>query len=315
MQDSVVSGNEAGAIGGAIFSTNYSSINIVDTLLESNRSGVTGGALTTFGYVSITGSTLRDNEAGYAGGGVQSHTRSEVTISSTTIADNRARRGGGLNSDGLIGISDSTIAGNQATEWGGGLQNNGQGWMSNTTVSGNTAELFGGGILNHGGLHVTAATITNNMAGQRGGGLRNDGGTLNIGLSLISGNQSSLGAEGDNLNGGQMSSMANLWGYGGLPRVAGFVPDAADIVPAAELSSILRPNLADLGGPTQTHGLMPESPAVDALLSSLCTGSYDQRGEPRNVDGDGRPSERECDIGAFEQQTVTHRLFMGVIAR
>lgn len=313
---SVLSGNSAGRRGGAVYSgSQYGSTIIMDSHLTGNQSGETGGALTGFGRLTISGSEISDNQTGYAGGGIQAHSRSDVTISSSTIAGNRARRGGGLHSDGVTEISDSTIAGNQATEWGGGLQNNGNARMSNTTVSGNAADLFGGGILNKGGLTMTAVTLTNNTAGQRGGGLQNDGGAVSVGMSLIAGNQAAQGAEGDNLNGGAITSLGNLWGHGGVAGIAGFVLDAADLVPAVGLPSIIHLALADLGGPTPTHGLTPGSPAIDARPSASCAGDLDQRGEPRNADGDGRPSDHECDIGAFEQQTPPQRIFIGVVMR
>ena len=52
--------------------------------------------------------------------------------------------------------------------------------------------------------------------------------------------------------------------------------------------------LADYGGPTQTHSLLPGSPAIDAVPPESCTLETDQRGEPRLA---------ACDIGAFELQT------------
>lgn len=56
--------------------------------------------------------------------------------------------------------------------------------------------------------------------------------------------------------------------------------------------------LADNGGPTWTHALLPGSPAIDAGDPALCEAT-DQRGvaRPKNGDGDGNPV---CDIGAFE---------------
>jgi hypothetical protein len=56
-------------------------------------------------------------------------------------------------------------------------------------------------------------------------------------------------------------------------------------------------SLADNGGPTMTHALLPGSPAIDAADPAMCP-SADQRGAPR-VDGDG-DSVAACDIGAFE---------------
>jgi hypothetical protein len=55
--------------------------------------------------------------------------------------------------------------------------------------------------------------------------------------------------------------------------------------------------LADNGGPTLTHALLPGSPAIDAGSGAHCQ-AFDQRGIPR-------PQGAACDIGAFE---VEHRV-------
>ena len=71
-----------------------------------------------------------------------------------------------------------------------------------------------------------------------------------------------------------------------------------------QLSNILNPVLAFNGGPTQTHALVPGSPAIDAG-GPVCPDPNgnplltDQRGKPRIVDGNGDGTSR-CDIGAFE---------------
>ncbi|RIK12525.1 MAG: hypothetical protein DCC51_16780, partial [Anaerolineae bacterium] len=60
----------------------------------------------------------------------------------------------------------------------------------------------------------------------------------------------------------------------------------------------------DNGGPTQTHALPANSPAIDRAPSADCLAApvsgVDQRGQPRNLDGNGLPAADECDIGAFE---------------
>ena len=50
--------------------------------------------------------------------------------------------------------------------------------------------------------------------------------------------------------------------------------------------------LADNGGPTWTHALLPGSPALDAADDAICPAT-DQRGT-------ARPQGPHCDIGAFE---------------
>ena len=58
--------------------------------------------------------------------------------------------------------------------------------------------------------------------------------------------------------------------------------------------------LADNGGPTMTHALLPGSPAIDAVPKDGCTLAVDQRGLLRAfaVTSYDTP----CDIGAFEWQ-------------
>ena len=94
----------------------------------------------------------------------------------------------------------------------------------------------------------------------------------------------------------------------------GFTPGPTDIVPPAgvQLSNILNPTLAFNGGPTQTHALVPGSPAIDAG-GPVCTDANgnplltDQRGKPRIIDGNGDGTAR-CDIGAFEFFPVVNNL-------
>ncbi|MCA9100001.1 MAG: hypothetical protein KDA63_02560, partial [Planctomycetales bacterium] len=62
--------------------------------------------------------------------------------------------------------------------------------------------------------------------------------------------------------------------------------------------------LADNGGPTMTHALLPGSPAIDAGDPAFAAPPYlDQRGYYRVVDGDGDMTAR-IDMGAFEYASV-----------
>ena len=87
----------------------------------------------------------------------------------------------------------------------------------------------------------------------------------------------------------------NLFGVDGVAGVTGFTPGATDLVPAAgvQLPDILAPVLADNGGDTLTHALVPGSPAVDAVPTDCGPPVTDQRGVPR-------PQGAACDIGALE---------------
>ena len=58
--------------------------------------------------------------------------------------------------------------------------------------------------------------------------------------------------------------------------------------------------LADNGGSTETHALLPGSPAIDAVPAEFCTLQFDQRGQTRPASVGGAPP--LCDLGAFEYQ-------------
>ena len=186
--------------------------------------------------------------------------------------------------------------------------------ITNSTISGNTAGEHGGGISQsiRGSLNINSSTITDNHADGDGGGLRltpSEG--FHISHSLVSGNT----ASGDGAEIVAMSPQSspvthefNIFGVDNQSGVVGFTPGPTDIVPAAgvDIGDILDPMLADNGGSTPTHALVPGSLAIDAGQAD-CTDAggnpltTDQRGSPRPVDGNG-DSVAACDIGAFELQ-------------
>jgi hypothetical protein len=161
-------------------------------------------------------------------------------------------------------------------------------------------------------LIITNGTISGNTADTRGGGVvnsRNDLTLSNLTLirTLVSGNTAPVGPEIFN-DGAVVADSHNLFGVNGNAGVEGFSPGPTDVVPPAgfRLPDILDPILADNGGPTQTHALVPGSPAIDAG-GRVCLDAdgdpltTDQRGQPRPVDGNG-DGIAACDIGAFELQ-------------
>jgi hypothetical protein len=81
------------------------------------------------------------------------------------------------------------------------------------------------------------------------------------------------------------------------------------------LDPVLGP-LANNGGTTQTHALLPGSPAIDAGSSGGCRDNVgaqlatDQRGFPRPALGG---SALRCDIGAFEY--YSHAVYLPLILR
>jgi len=113
----------------------------------------------------------------------------------------------------------------------------------------------------------------------------------------VSGNH--VGGSSENLFGGGFSGDFNLLGSGDTTGGAGDITGEDN--PLLGL-------LADNGGPTQTHALLPGSPAIDAGdPSPFDPPANDQRGAPFARIADGGVNGPRMDIGAFELQSLTAR--------
>jgi hypothetical protein len=277
------------------------------TLQSVTLSGGSFGGLSNNGTASIKNSIISGN----MGGGISNSYSGSLTIENSSISGN----GFGVGNGGTLAIKNSTISGNT----GGGVFNSYSGNLTieNSTISGNTSNFSGGGVSNVGGrLTITNSTISGNRANVAGG-LFNDryyngycnalhfcsDGSLTLNNSLIAGNQATVAPEIENTSIVSANNF-NLFGASGNAGVSGFAPGPTDIVPSVSLAQILRP-LKNNGGPTQTHALVAGSPAIDAGNPGGCRDNSgallqtDQRGFPRNVDGNNDGTAR-CDIGAVE---------------
>jgi hypothetical protein len=244
-----------------------------------------------------------------------------LTIKNSTISGNTGR---GVDNSGTLTIENSTISGNTG-DYGAGVYNyGGAATIENSTISGNTANVAGGGIYNGAGyltrrgrLTITNSTISGNSANSRGGGLvnsntcpyafycsRDAAAVLTLNRSLIAGNQANFAPEIENVSSVVNANNFNLFGTDGDAGVTGFTPGPTDIVPGVSAAQIVGP-LKFNGGPTQTHALVPGSPAIDAGDPGGCRDNSgalllkDQRDFARHVDGNNDGSAR-CDIGAAE---------------
>ncbi|MEJ2751032.1 MAG: choice-of-anchor Q domain-containing protein, partial [Anaerolineae bacterium] len=196
-------------------------------------------------------------------------------------------------------IISSTIQDNIANV-GGGVNNAGEFWLLNSLVYSNTAGL-GGGLRNWndagqiGDLHVINSTVSGNRADQDGGGLYNegDGTTAVLGSSTVFGNLSLIGNSGNlySINGTIILSnsiVASPLNLNNANCEGSIVSDGYNLdtdntcgLGAGEKRGITNPlidSLKDNGGPTLTHALLSGSPAIDA--SPVCEPT-DQRGVPR----------------------------------
>jgi CSLREA domain-containing protein len=262
-----------------------------------------GGGILNHGYLTLNNCIVSSNTATNGdGGGILNG--NHMALKNCTVSGNTATNGdgGGINSQHGATITKCTVSGNTADD-GGGIYNDDSLKLTNCTVSGNTAE-WGGGIYNdeYGDLTLNNCTITDNTAdfsstgSGDGGGLRTEyRGTINVKNSIIAGNGDPTSAPdcSTDTGGSTVSGGYNLVGKSDGCNWTNAAGDQVGTI-AAPVDPQLGP-LADNGGPTETHALLTNSPALDQIPPIGCTVTTDQRGVSRP-----QPATGNCDIGALE---------------
>jgi CSLREA domain-containing protein len=248
----------------------------------SGRAAIDGGDMDRVIYVNA-GGTL---------------TVSGIAIENGSVTSQTA---GGIGSEGALTLVDALVTDNQilTAGYGGGIWSfSGSLTLTNVTVSNNRTPASGpgvAGIYAGGTATLTNATITNNTAGSGlGGGISlGASATVTVKNTIIAGNSAPSDPDCANVSGGTLTSQDhNLIGVStGCP----FTSQAGDQL---DVPAGLSP-LADNGGPTSTHALLPGSNAIDKVPAASCSPlTTDQRGYPRPSAGNAN-----CDIGAYELTT------------
>jgi len=249
----------AALIGSDNFSLELNKI----TLAGGNVNG-NGGAIQVGDSIRllVKNSTLINNSATAEGGGIYAAAGSFLAIVRSTLMKNNANRGGAVAVNSFrFNILDSTISANTATSQGGGF------YFATTALS-NVS------------IYIRDSTLSGNAA-NTGGGVYSRS-RITIENSIIANSPSGLNCI---LDGGRVS--------GDLSH--SIIVNGNCGADALKVDPMLGP-LTDNGGPTLTHALLAQSPAIDAGntdCSRLITQSTDQRGKHR-------PAGRGCDIGAYE---------------
>jgi hypothetical protein len=257
--NSIISGNRGREFyaNSGIFSFN-SNLTVTNSTFFDNGAGISGfGGFGFNSNLAVTDSTFYGNDVG-----ISSTFGSNTTVTNSTFSGN----GSGINA----GFSDVTV--------------------TNSTISGNN----GTGI----GSFRSFIRVTNStIFGNQGVGIDNAESRIQLKNTIVAGN--SEGIDPDIYGHGSVTDLGNnLIGTGAAFR-AGIIDNSftngvnGSIVGtlANPIDPLLGP-LANNGGPTQTHALLPGSPAIDAANPNSFP-STDQRGVPR-------PQGAGPDIGAYE---------------
>ncbi len=265
-----------------------------------------GGGILNFGTLTLKKCTVTDNVANGGGGICDSGTLTLIdsTVSNNTAAEARPPAmwcggGGGIKcGNGPLKLINSTISGNQAgisaRGWGGGVHIgcNCTAVFTNTTISGNESVVDGGGARVRGTLRLVNCTVSNNGTGGKGGGLYVVG-RLDYVNTIIAGNRRGGNCVIDSSYG------FNFQGEGSIGINSNNLVETGSCESDYSGDPMLGP-LADNGGDTWTHALLPGSPAIDAIPAVSCTLPTDQRWMVRPVVQTS--TDTPCDIGAFEAQ-------------
>ena len=284
--------------GGAIYSGSSNELNITDSIITGNTAdgeGSNGGGISANGVVYLTRTTLSDNQVTVAGNGGGLFSVQDVLLLDSTIANNQTAgpfgSGGGVRTFGSIFTLNSTISGNRTagtSARGAGLAANGSVSLTSTTVADNLAtggNSLGEAIRAGSGITLDHSIVVSEPNSTGTQDLLTFGGAITASHSII----------GDSTGTALVETLPGTVDGNGN-RIGGPTNGAVDARLAA---------LKDNGGPTLTHMLRADSPAIDAgdpnFNQVLPPDVLDQRGLDRFVDGNNDAT-AVIDIGAVEVQ-------------
>ena len=331
-----------GCEGGGLFVASGGTALITNSSFSNNRVTRGGGiAVASGGKLFLNRSTIESNFADDSspsllqgmGGGIYNAGFAVVDQSQVggraaegNIVLNPNGQGGGIYNSGQLLVTRSSIISNVidylpgdliGPAFGAGLYNTGLASLVSTTVSDNIFQpnllSYGAGIYNNDTLSLSNVTITANSNGgagiSGGAGIFADAGTVTIRNSIVASQSAGQDCDGAiTTDGFNMDSDATC----NLVPVASGGTDQPGVANPGLLA------LADNGGPTLTHNLSEDSPAIDGGNPAGCladlngTGTAnvplisDQRG---NIFADvigvgGGPG--SCDSGAVEFNLLTN---------
>ena len=325
VNNSLFQGNTA-SDGGGVYIASGSTATLNSVTLKSNTGGY-GGGLENSGTVTLNDSLVDLNIVTGVGGGIW-NLNGTVIVVRTTVSNNSAYEGGGVNSYGShIEITDANITNNVTTGSNGGgvFVSGGTAFITNATISGNHAvgaTSSGGGVYHNSddNLTLTNVTLANNQADYFGGGLyhRNRYAILtNVTIgnnTALAGNaiyedtptafvvqlkNSVIFGSSNNCDGGLFTSLGHNISKGTCVAL-NQLTDQNNYVGNLNLGA-----LAFNGGAFPMQTIMPLAGSPLINTGDTCSAT-DQRGATRVG---------VCDIGAVEYAASAYKLFLPLLLR
>jgi beta-glucanase (GH16 family) len=258
--------------------------------------GVLNNGTLTLDHVAVTGNTMTTNAGDFwqGGGGIYNGDGATLHLIDSTVANNSAGwSGGGIYSffNTTTTVERSTISGNLSNDVGGGIRSLGTFTITNSTISGNTSTGWHGGAIFHtdGAMAIASSTIVNNTGPDFAPSAVFIGSFSAVVPSLTLVNTIIHGNHWYACEQHAAGTVSLTSGGHNLVQDGSCSPVASDQVVGGDVH--LGP-LANNGGPTLTHALLPGSPAID-LADAATSPPTDQRGV-------SRPQGSGPDTGAYE---------------
>jgi predicted outer membrane repeat protein len=198
---SLVHNSAAG--GGGFYSDGDFEMDGTTLIGNTSSNGNGGGAWTPMSAVA-SNLTISDNIVLAGGNSGGFDTGANLTISGSTLSNNRTYTGGGGGSGagGNATVTDCDYTGNTADGLGGGLLSFGNVQVTDSSFSGNTAEHnWGGGVLGN-QITVAGTTFSDNTSSYAGGGLASQFGAIQVTGGRFEGNHAALNGWGGAIYGG-----------------------------------------------------------------------------------------------------------------
>lgn len=246
-----------------------------------------------FSRLTLTGGNGVGSFQSGVGGAIHSDTYSPpmiMAVTNCTLSGNHTEVGGALRNGGTLTVTSSTFSGNSASINAGAIQNGPNVLtLTNSTFSGNSttglgANGIGGALRTAGSPTVTNCTFSGNTATLRGGAIEIAvGATPSFSNTIVAGNSAPAGPD---IHGTVTAGDYNLVQNMANATLAG----THNLTGPANLAT-----LANNGGLTQTHSLLPGSPAINAGSNALIP-----VGVTTDQCGFARVQSSTVDIGAFE---------------